>query len=170
MAILALVPLGVLAVHFLGYRDVIRNARRTKVMGEIETQLRHRTQALETYRVRVGAVTTEDELWSALQTLAQALEMESMGLDLDGFPPRVWERNVMGNGVDRVRHQDLREHELILKVGDQHFGRLLVAAYPEKELVDAVDSVFYQALSDGTSLALYRLSTMTNQLRSMPSA
>ena len=170
MAILALVPLGVLAVHFLGYRDVIRNARRTKVMSEVEAQVRHRTQALETYRRRVDSIRTLEELWQALQCLAEALEMEALAFSLEGAQPLIWERNGMAKGAERFRHQDLREHELILKVGDQCFGQLLVSAYPEKALVDAMDSVFYQSLTDGTSLALNRLSKVGSPLMSIPSA
>jgi UDP-GlcNAc:undecaprenyl-phosphate GlcNAc-1-phosphate transferase len=170
LAILALVPLGVMAVHFLGYGDVIRNARRNRLLGVVDEKLHVRAEALSRFRQELVNPQSIDQVWAETQQLAEVLGLEWLGLELSSGKVLRWQGRSPAADGERVLHQDLIEHTLELEAGGLRFGTLSLAVYPEKELMSSMGPVFYRVLADGLSLALLRVVPVPDSVGSAPSA
>ena len=65
LSILALATMVIVVTHFLGYAEIIRAGRRSKLFGDLETAARERAAAVDEIRANITTAVDEDALWSS---------------------------------------------------------------------------------------------------------
>ena len=159
LAIVAVVPLVALAVRFLGYDQIIANARRARVLENTEEQASTRADAVATFRQSLAGSRRLADIEAALAQVAHDLDLERLEMDL-AF--------ALAQGKDRTRYhwtrsnlssqnvhiQGLAERTFSLQVGGLEFGTLSVAQLGEREVFAPHDAALHQNVADALTLAL----------------
>jgi UDP-GlcNAc:undecaprenyl-phosphate/decaprenyl-phosphate GlcNAc-1-phosphate transferase len=166
VAIAALVPLVFVVVKALGYGDLIKKARKVKVMASVEAQAELRAREVTRLRGEMEGAADLDEVWDLVVEAAKALGFEQVELELVPCNPvlreeicgtRTWARSAVGEGTNDVRLQGLITRDLRLHFGPQELGRLHVLCLAENEVMRSMDAALGQVLADGISHALVAL-------------
>ncbi len=152
LAVAALFPLIFVAVRLLGYGELIRSARRARVLDQIEQEARSQRALVAAFRRRLAAADDPEAAWEALAELAGELRYERVSLELspeDGAEGR-WRWSARDEAaIAAVHHESLIEAERA--VGG---GRLVVARWRERAVFAPHDEAIIDAVADGLRLWL----------------
>ena len=164
VAIGAVVPLVFVSVRFLGYTDIIRAARRSRVLESVEQEAGRRVAVVEGVRARMEHADSLDALWALVGEAAHALGAERVELQLADGPefsraersPFVW---VRAGAVDAstVHLQSRIEREAALQIGERRWGTLRVVSHREREVLEPLGRALVQVLADGLAGGLVGL-------------
>jgi len=156
LAIAALVPVVFLAVKALGYGDVIRSARRARVLEQAEAEASERADRLNALRARMEVADSPERLWELVVEAARTLGLTRVELQLASEAPSVrrWTASRLGEVADDVHVQGLEAREIRLHAGPTELGTLRVLALDETEVMRSMGAALCQVLADGISHAL----------------
>lgn len=159
VAIAALLPLVVISVKVLGYGDVIRNARRERILDGVQEDAARHADAVEAARAAMEAARSEDDLWSALCSAASELGLERVEVERaqGGEAPviRTWARLATA-GAPEVHHEALLERTFAIAAGERA-GSVRYTSWGDRELLRPLGWAFLQVLTDGFARGLGRL-------------
>ena len=143
LSILALATMVIVVTHFLGYAEIIRAGRRSKLFGDLETAARERAAAVDEIRANITTAVDEDALWSLMVPAGTALDLETFRFDVlshaDGIAMErrslEWKRNRPGEG-NSVHIQTLCSAEYVVSSGRVVFGTLHLEWLQENSIFD----------------------------------
>jgi len=162
IAIAALLPLVVVAVKALGYGDLIRNARRVRLIEEVKLDAGRRGDVVERARGEMVGAVDLDGVWSVVVVAAGALGMERVVLELAPSPAAPqgielsWRRKASGFATD-VHQQSLVERRFELRAGDRVLGEIRFESWREHEVIEPMGWAFLRVLADGVVQGLLSL-------------
>lgn len=157
LAIAAVVPLIVVAVRFLGYGQLIRSARRARLLEQVESDASDRTRAVTALRRELRVATSVAELWGAVEQHAENLGLERLQLEvldpalreeLGLSAPLAWTRAHSAPAAD-VHLQSVWSRDLPVTAGPRTLARLTAAGHVERELLGPLTEALCQVLADG---------------------
>ena len=142
VAILALVPIGFVAMRFLGYNNIISTVRKKKMLDNIEKKAEVRLQRVLRFKKELFGVQGEERIvtfdWSSLKEIAQDLELRRI---------EVWhEQELVYEWPDR------KEQEHLQNVVESHLQiskekKLIIWQLVEKQVLSAYDKVLHEFLA-----------------------
>ncbi|MEC8424336.1 MAG: hypothetical protein VX000_11210, partial [Myxococcota bacterium] len=156
LAIAALVPLVFLAVKVLGYGDVIKNARRDRVLEQAELEAGERAARLHEIRARMEEADDHETLWALMVEAGKALGFTRLELHLRGSEgaPRCWSATRLGDVARDVHVEGLESRELRLHAGPTELGTLRILSLRDTEIMRPMGAAICQVMADGVSHAL----------------
>ena len=161
LSIVALATIIAAVIHFLGYADIIRAGRRSKLFGDLETAARERAQSVEDIRANIATAIDEDALWSLMVPAGEALNLETFRFDVlsntgEGAMERrslEWKRNRVGEG-NSVHIQTLAQAEYTVASGRVVFGTLHLEWLQENSIFDPHQQALGRILADAVAQAM----------------
>jgi len=153
LVIVALVQLCIVAVHFLGYGDVIRTDRRKNVLDDVISVADARNQEIQTLANKIAAVEDAEMLWVRLGEAAELLGLETMTLTLDGGQPRTW-APATGDRTKNVHLAGFEDTCFELRIGGQKLGTWTTRRAVDSSIVGAHDRALLRIVADASTLAL----------------
>jgi len=161
LSIVALVTMIAVVIHFLGYADIIRAGRRSKLFGDLESAARERAIAVEEIRTNIATVIDEDALWTLMVPAGEALNLETFRFDVltnteEGAMERrslEWKRNRIGEG-NSVHIQTLARAEYVVSSGRVIFGTLHLEWLQENSIFDPHQQALGRILADAVAQAM----------------
>jgi len=161
LSIGALAVMTAVVTHFLGYADIIRAGRQSKLFGDLETAARERATAVEAIRSNIATASDEDSLWSLLVPAGEALDLETFRFDVVSTTPSnamerrslEWKRNRVGSG-NSVQIQTLCSAEYVVSSGRVVFGTLHLEWLQENSIFDPHQQALGRILSDAVAQAM----------------
>lgn len=159
LAIVAVVPLIIVTVRFLGYGQLIRSARRARALESVETAAAARTQAITGLRRTLRQARDLDEMWAAVGAASEALGLERLRFELTdpvlvatmGGPRKLeWTRSRSTPAAD-VHLQSVWSRELPVTAGPRTLARLTAAGHVERQLLGPLTEALCLILADGLS-------------------
>jgi UDP-GlcNAc:undecaprenyl-phosphate GlcNAc-1-phosphate transferase len=161
LSILALAAIAGAVIHFLGYADIIRAGRRSRLFGDLEEAARARTRAVEEIRKTLLEASDEDGLWGLMVPAGEALGLESFRFDvLDGSQGAglqrrslEWRRNRPGDG-NSVHIQTLSKGEYSVSAGRVMFGTLHLEWLQENGIFEPHQHALGRILADALAQAM----------------
>jgi UDP-GlcNAc:undecaprenyl-phosphate GlcNAc-1-phosphate transferase len=161
LSILALAAIAAAVIHFLGYADIIRAGRRSKLFGELEREARERAAAVEKIRENIATAVDEDALWTLMVPAGEALNLETFRFDVlantgaGGMERRSleWKRNRPGKG-NSVHIQTMAESEYAVSSGRIVFGTLHLEWLQENSIFDPHQQALGRILADAVAQAM----------------
>lgn len=157
LAIAAVVPLIVVAVRFLGYGQLIRSARRARLLEQVESDAADRTRAVTAMRRELRVAESMPAVWAAVEQHAEALGLERLQLELldpdlreelGVSAPLDWTRSHSAPAAD-VHLQSVWSRDLPVTAGPRTLARLTAAGHVERELLGPLTEALCQVLADG---------------------
>ena len=141
LSIVALAAVTIVAIHFLGYIDIIRAGRRTMMFGNIEQAAGERTAQVEEIRSRMLESLDEEDLWRNLVPAGEALALESFRFeilstaDLQSIERRTLEwKRTQANAEANVHIQTIVRTDYTVSYGKIVFGTLHLEWLQENSL------------------------------------
>ena len=161
LSILALATMVIVVTHFLGYAEIIRAGRRSKLFGDLETAARERAAAVDEIRANITTAVDEDALWSLMVPAGTALDLETFRFDVlshaDGIAMErrslEWKRNRPGKG-NSVHIQTLCSAEYVVSSGRVVFGTLHLEWLQENSIFDPHQQALGRILADAVAQAM----------------
>jgi UDP-GlcNAc:undecaprenyl-phosphate GlcNAc-1-phosphate transferase len=161
LAILTLALITFVVIRFLGYAEIIKAGRRTHLFGQIEKDARDRAEQVEGLRSRLLAAEDEDVLWRHLQTAAQMLSLEELGLEVlvqdgSGLEKKawLWTRSETEAGV---HIQTRTTMELPIQTGRLHHGTLRIVWLQENSVFQPHQRALAQVIANAVANAMFTL-------------
>ena len=151
-----LVVLITVAVRKLGYTDLIRSARRTRMLKDVERDAWAVSERISEARQEMAIRDSFDGLWDSLCGAAGSLRIHHVELVLIGNiaeAARAWTRPG-GETTDGVHQQTMEERSLKLMVGQRQYGVLTVGWYREDQAFGPLAWQLARSLADGMALGL----------------
>ena len=157
LAIAAVVPLIVVAVRFLGYGQLIRSARRARMLEQVENDAADRTRAVTALRRELRVCEEVEALWAAVEARAESLGLERLQLEiLDASllqrmsgPARFEWNRAHAIPADDVHLQSVWSRDLPVTAGPRTLARLTAAGHVERQLLGPLTEALCQVLADG---------------------
>jgi len=153
LVIVALVPLCIVAVRFLGYGDVIRTDRRKNVLDDVISAADARNQEIQVLANQIAASEDAEMLWVRLGEAAELLGLETMTLTLDGGQPRTWVP-ATGDRTKNVHLAGFEDSSFELRIGRQQLGTWTTRRAVDSSIVGAHDRALLRIVADASTLAL----------------
>ena len=161
LSMLALATVAIVVIHFLGYADIIRAGRRSKLFSELEQAARERTRAVEEIRQNLLEANDEDNLWQLMVPAGEALGLESFRFDVlansdsHGLQRRSleWKRKRPGAG-NSVHIQTMSKGEYSVSAGRVMFGTLHLEWLQENSIFEPHQHVLGRILADSLAQAI----------------
>jgi UDP-GlcNAc:undecaprenyl-phosphate GlcNAc-1-phosphate transferase len=161
LSIVALAAITVVAIHFLGYVDIIRAGRRSLLFSKIEQAATDRTAAVDAIRTRILSASDEDDLWRLLAPAGEALGLENFRLDLlsateeQSMERRTLEwRRTRTSENQQVHIQTMMRTDYTVQYGKVVFGTLHLEWLQENSIFDPHQHVLGRILTDAVAQAI----------------
>jgi UDP-GlcNAc:undecaprenyl-phosphate GlcNAc-1-phosphate transferase len=161
ISIVALAAIAAAVIHFLGYADIIRAGRRSKLFGALEHAARERALAVDEIRNAITTAVDEDALWGLMIPAGEALQLEGFRFDVvaasgpKGMERRSleWKRNHPGAGND-VHIQTMAASTYTVSSGRIVFGTLKLEWLQENSIFDPHQVALGRILADAVAQAM----------------
>ncbi len=161
LSIVALAAITIVAIHFLGYVDIIRAGRRSLLFSKIEQAATDRTSAVDAIRSRILEANDEEDLWQLLAPAGEALGLESFRFDLlsttedQNLERRTLEwRRSQRDTDQRVHIQTMMRTEYKVQYGKVVFGTLHLEWLSENSIFDPHQHALGRILADAVAQAM----------------
>jgi len=153
LVIVALVPLCIIAVHFLGYGDLIRTDRRKSVIDDVIVAADARNQEVQALADRLSRAEAADAVWPLLIEAAETFGLESMTLKLPHSEVRMWSPE-RGDRTANVHLAGFEDLVFSLQIGDVDLGVWTTRRANDSTLVGAHDRALLRVVADASTRAL----------------
>ena len=168
LSILALALVAGAVIHFLGYADIIRAGRRSRLFSDLEAAALQRTRAVEEIRQNLLEARNEDTLWRLMVPAGEALGLESFRFDViassqtNGLERRSleWKRKRAGDG-NSVHIQTLSKGEYGVSAGRIMFGTLHLEWLQENGIFEPHQHALGRILADALAQAICTVRGLT---------
>jgi len=155
VAILVLIPLGAVAIRFLGYDVMIRRARRIKMLQTFEETASKRADRVTAFRTLVNGPLRPESLMQALEDLAISLSIDKVELKIgdgsDLTSTAIWTRPTR-----RDKDVELHVFHHQLTFGELQLGELRLHTVQSSERFFSHDVALFQTIADALVIHLAR--------------
>lgn len=161
LSIVALVAVAAAVIHFLGYADIIRAGRHSKLVGQLEDAAMARTRVVEEIRTNILEATDEDDLWRLMVPAGTALGLEAFRFDVltnadnSSLERRSLEWRRSRNGTNPEIHIHTMSHgEYSVSNGRVMFGTLHLQWLQENGIFEPHQHALGRILADALAQAM----------------